>query len=193
MKSLPTVALAFALGALAPQSFHAQDLHIGAPASAISVTDMDGHLVTYEPHSGKPAVVIFFSTRCPISSAFNYRRNVLYNEFKDRVNFIIVNSNANESLEEIRNYARAMEFDSPVYRDDNNVMADRFGAQVTTDTFLFDSLGVLRYHGYLEDSPNATRAKVPALRLAIQAVLAGQPVAKPETKSFGCSIRRARL
>lgn len=188
-----TLLFAIAMLGLSPQSFQAQEFRLGSPVSAFSVTDTNGHPVNYSSREGKVTVVIFFSTRCPISSAFNYRRNNLYNEFKDRVNFLIVDSNSNESLENVSDYARAMEFDSPVYRDANNVVADRFGAEVTTDTFVLDSSGTIRYHGYLEDSPNATRAKTQGLRLAIEAVLEGKPVAMPETKAMGCSIRRAKL
>jgi hypothetical protein len=108
------------------------------------------------------------------------------------VKFIVVDSNANESLEELREYAKAVEFDFPVYKDVNNVVADRFNAQVTTDTYAMDSSGVVRYHGYLEDSPNSTRAKTQGLRLAIEALLAGKPVAMPETKALGCTIRRVQ-
>jgi hypothetical protein len=135
---------------------------------------------------------MFFSTRCPISSAFNYRRNQLYLDFRDRVNFIAIDSNANEPLVEVRDYARAVEFDFPVYRDANNVVADRLGAQVTTDTFVMDSTGTIRYHGFIEDSPNPTRAKTRGLWLAIESVLNSREVAAPETKPLGCSIRRTK-
>lgn len=172
---------------------HAQDFRLGAPVKDFVISDVNGHPVHYNALKGKVTVVIFFSTRCPMSNAFNYRRNTLYNDFKDRVKFIVIDSNANESLNEVRDYARAVEFDFPVYRDTNNIVADRFGAKVTTDTFVMDSSGTMQYHGYLEDSPNPTRAKKQGLRLAIEAVLKGRPVAAPETKALGCSIRRAGI
>ena len=171
----------------------AQEFRLGAPVSDFMVSDMTGRPAHYSVLKGTVTVVIFFSTRCPISNAFNYRRNKLYNDFKDRVKFIVIDSNSNESLAEEKEYARAVEFDFPVYRDINSVVADRFGALATTDTFVVDASGNLRYHGYLEDSPNPARAKHPALRLAIEAVLEGRPVATPETKPIGCSIRHAKL
>jgi len=158
-----------------------------------SLIGMDGRTVNYSGLKGNVTVLIFFSTRCPMSNAFNYRRNKLYNDFKDRAKFIVINSNSNESMQEVRDYARAVEFDFPVYKDSDNVVADRFGVRVTTDTFVLDSFGTIRYHGYLEDSPNPTRAKNQALRLAIEAVLEGKPVAAPETRALGCSIRRGKL
>ncbi len=157
------------------------------------LTDMAGHPVRYSALKGNVTVVIFFSTRCPMSNAFNYRRNTLYLDFKSKVNFIMIDSNSNESLAEVRDYARAVEFDFPVYRDTNHEAADRLGARITTDTFLLGSSGTILYHGYMEDSPNPTRAKNQALRLAIEAVLAGKPVPVPETRALGCAIRRDTL
>jgi peroxiredoxin len=165
---------------------------LGAPVTDFSVIDMNGQSVSYSALGGKATVLIFFSTRCPMSNAFNFRRNQLYLEYGERVNFLVVDSNSNESAEEIRAYAKSVEFDYPVYRDPGNIVADRFGAQVTTDTFVIDSSGVIRYHGFIEDSPNATRAKTKGLRLALDAVLEARPVAMPEGHALGCSIRRVK-
>lgn len=103
-----------------------------------------------------------------------------------------MDSNVNEFLDELREYARAVDFDFPVYKDVNHVIADRLKAEVTTETYVIDSSGAIRYHGYLEDSPNPTRAKHRGLRLAIEALLQGKAVATPETKALGCTIRRVR-
>ena len=173
------------------EAVYAQEFRLGSPVSDFTLHDMMGGSVRYALR-GRVTAVMFFSTRCPMSNAFNYRRNKLYNDFKGRVKFIVVDSNSNEPLEEIREYARAVEFDFPVYKDEKNVVADRFGVQITTDTFVLDSSGVMRYHGYIEDSPNPTRAKKQGLRLAIEAVLEGEPVAIPETKTLGCAIRRVQ-
>jgi peroxiredoxin len=170
-----------------------QQLGLGTTVADFQVTDMNGRTLRYASLRGKTTVVIFFSTRCPMSNAFNYRRNQIYKDFVGRVNFIAADPNANEPLAEVREYARSADFDFPVYKDAGAVLADRFGAQVTTDTFVLDPSGMIRYHGYLEDSPNPTRAKIPGLRRAIEAVLEGRPVVMPEAKALGCSIRRDRL
>jgi hypothetical protein len=151
---------------------------------------MQGHLQGYSSLKGKVTVVIFFSTRCPMSNAFNYRRNLLYHDYGDRVRFIVVDSNVNESLDEVRTYARETGFDFPVYQDIDNQLADQLGARSTTETFVLDSAAVTRYHGYIEDAPNPARTTKQGLRLALNAVLAGESVATPETRSVGCAIRR---
>jgi hypothetical protein len=119
---------------------------------------------------------MFFSTRCPISNAFNFRRNTIYRDFNKRVKFIVVDSNSNESFDEVRTYAKEVGFDFPVYKDVNNQVADRFGVMATTDTFVIDAHGVIQYRGYIEDALNPSRTTRRALRLAIESLLDGKPV-----------------
>jgi peroxiredoxin len=169
----------------------AQQFHLGAPVSDFSLHDMRGRSLNYRELRGKVTVVMFFSTRCPISNAFNFRRNTLYRDFNKRVNFIIVDSNSNESLEEVRAYAKEVGFDFPVYMDVNNQASDRFGVLATTDTFVMDSSDVVRYHGYIEDALNPDRTTKQGLRLAIEAVVEGKPVEMAESRARGCAIRRS--
>ncbi|WP_198947932.1 hypothetical protein [Magnetofaba australis] len=60
----------------------------------------------------------------------------------------------------------------------------------TPDFFLFDGARQLVYRGRLDDAPrepqNVTSQE---LRAAIQAVLAGKPVAIQQNASMGCSIK----
>ena len=168
-------------------------VHPDARVTDFTLQTMSGGSVRYSSIRGQIVVVIFISTRCPISNAFNSRMNELYLEFGNRVQFLFVNSNANESIDEVREHARTVEYDFQVYKDNDGVVADLFGAEATPDAFLLDSTGTVRYHGYIEDRPNPERAKHQALRAAIQALLAGAPDAVPETHAFGCAIRRARL
>jgi len=170
----------------------AQEFHVGAPVTDFNLRDLDGRSASYSSLRGDVTVVAFISTQCPVSNAYNDRMNDLYKEFSGRVKFIFVNANANESADEVRRHARTVGFDFPVYKDVNNVVADRFGAQATPETYVIDSTGVIRYHGYVDDSQNPARIKNRGLRRAIEAVLAGQPIAAPETKAFGCTIKRAK-
>src|ERR1700760_3800366 len=98
----------------------AQQFHLGAPVSDFTLHDMNGRSLNYRALRGKVTVVMFFSTRCPISNAFNFRRNTVYRDFRNRVKFVVVDSNSNESLEEVRAYAKEVGFEFPVYMDVNN-------------------------------------------------------------------------
>ncbi len=193
---LRTCAVLFAMAThivLAPTIARPQS--VPPPAATIakfSVTGMNGRTVNYDTQAGKVTVVVFVSTRCPISNAFNFRLNALYTQFSKRVQFAVVDSNANESLEEIAAHAKAMEYDFPVFRDVDNALADLLGAKATPDSFVIDRFGRVVYHGYIEDAPNPQRSKDPALRLAIEATGEDRPVTQRETHARGCAIRHAR-
>jgi peroxiredoxin len=174
------------------QAIYAQQFHLDKQVSDFTVHDMKGRSLNYRALKGNVTVVMFFSTRCPISNAFNFRRNTIYRDFKKRVKFIVVDSNSNESLEEVRAYAGEVGFDFPVYMDPNNEVSDRFGVLATTDTFVMDSSGVMRYHGYIEDSLNPARTTKQGLRLAIEAVLEAKPVEMAESGARGCAIRHSK-
>jgi hypothetical protein len=79
-----------------------------------------------------------------------------------------------------------------VYKDANNVLANRFGAEVTPETYVIDSSGIIRYHGSIDDSQNEARIRTRGLRNALDALLAGKPVEVTQTKAFGCTIKRVR-
>ena len=190
MKALLLATVVLGLGMT--QASYGQEFRTGGLVSSFTVRDMKDHASTFSARKGHVTVVMFFSTRCPISTAFNYRRNTIYKDFKDRVKFMVVDPNSNESLEEVRTYANEVGFDFPVYKDVNNEVADRFGVMTTTDTFVIDSFGIMRYHGYVEDSVNPARTTQQGLRQAIEAVLNGKPVTLAETSARGCAIRRKK-
>lgn len=142
---------------------------------------------------GRISVVMFVSAQCPVSNAYNDRMIQLFRDYSPRgVQFIFVNANFNETVAEIESHRRASGFPFPVYRDPDSVAADRLGATVTPEAFLFDSEGKLLYRGHIDDSRNPARIKTSSLRLALDQALAGRPVLKPETKAFGCTIKRKK-
>ena len=56
---------------------------------------------------------------------------------------------------------------------------------------IIDASNKLVYHGRIDESQDdAKNVKSPDLRNALDAVLAGKPVATAQTKAFGCSIKR---
>jgi hypothetical protein len=61
---------------------------------------------------------------------------------------------------------------------------------VTPEVYVLDKDGMLRYHGRIDDSQDPTGVKSQDLRAALDAVLAGKPVPNPQTRAFGCTIKR---
>jgi len=149
--------------------------------------------VRYFALKGDTTVVVFVATKCPISNGYNERMNAVYKDYTAKgVHFVFVNANNNEPPAEVEEHAKAHALAFPVYKDRNNVVADLFGAQVTPEAFVIDKTGTVRYHGYVDDSLNEARVHNQGLRMALDAVLAGNAVSHPETKAFGCTVKRRR-
>ena len=171
----------------------AQEFKVGAKVTDFNVQDLEGKPIAFSLLRGPITVVTFISTQCPVSNSYNQRMNAVYNDYTAKgIKFIFVNANRNESANEVRQHAKNVGFAFPVYKDSNNVLADRFDAQVTPESYVIDSAGIVRYHGSIDDSQNEARIRTRGLRLALDAVLAGKPVQITETKAFGCTIKRIR-
>jgi hypothetical protein len=169
-----------------------QEIRIGSHVPAFELENLRGKSQVIRPGGGRVTAVLFFSTRCPLSSAFNYRRNVLYHDFHTHVRFLLVDPNANESLAEVQGYTKQSGFDLPVYRDPEGKVAALLAIRATTDTLVVDRAGAVRYRGNVENAPNPERATQHGLRTALEAVLHGQPVKDPETRPIGCAVRHLR-
>lgn len=178
--------------ALSAAALLGQDFKLGVRVDAFTLRDASGSAVEFSALRGPVTVVTFVATRCPVSNSYNDRMNAIYKEYGERgVKFIFVNANQTEPLAEVAEHAKE-HFGFPVYKDQNDVVADRFGASVTPESFVIDSTGVIRYHGSIDDSMAVQRVRENRLREALDAVLAGKRVERAETKAFGCSIKRDR-
>lgn len=114
MKAIPSIA---AIAILVAQVSVCQDFKVGLPVADFSLRDLDGRSVSYSALKGKVTAVVFISTQCPVSNAYDDRMNALFKEFSGRVNFIFINSNATEQAGEVRDHARRVGFVFPVYKD----------------------------------------------------------------------------
>jgi len=171
----------------------AQEFKLGSKVTDFSVQDVDGKSVSFASLRGPITVVTFVSVQCPVSNGYNQRMNALFKDYSPKdVKLIFVNANRNESANDVRNHAKSVGFVFPVYKDGGNVLADRFDAQVTPESYVIDSAGIIRYHGSIDDSQNEARIRTRGLRLALDALLAGKAVEITETKAFGCTIKRGR-
>ena len=159
-------------------------------ADPLLVRDLVGKQVIIEP-SKAVTVVTFISTQCPISNDYNDRMSAIYKDYSAKgVHLFFVNANSTESASEIAEHAKSVGFNFPVYKDEN--AADKLGAQTTPQAFVFDKSGKLLYQGYIDDARNVARIQNHGLTDAIDAALAGKPVANPVTRAFGCTIKKAR-
>src|ERR1700728_13060 len=179
--------------ALMVHTLSAQEFKLGSHVSDFQVRDLDGKAVAFSSLKGPITVVTFVATQCPVSNSYNQRMSELYKDYSAKnVKFVFVNANRSEPASEVREHAKRVGFPFPVYKDPDNILADRFDAQVTPENFVIDSSGVIRYHGTIDDNMNESRVRTRTLRAALDALLAGKPLPSAETKAFGCTIKRVR-
>jgi hypothetical protein len=135
---------------------------------------------------------MFIATRCPFSNAYNGRMEKLSADYAGQnVEFLGINSNEGEPAPAVVEHARSHGLTFPILKDPGSKVADLYGAQRTPEIFVLDGSGALRYHGRIdENSQEPAGVKSPDLRNALDALIAGRPVPAPETKAFGCSIKR---
>lgn len=170
-----------------------QEFRLGSKVEDFTIQDLKGNPVQFSTLRGEVTVIMFIATQCPVSNAYNERMKAVYNDYAGKgVKFVFINANRTEPAAEVEQHARQHEFPFPVYKDENNVVADRFGATVTPEAFVLDKTGTIRYHGSIDDSQEVRRVTQQRLRTALDEVLAGQPVQAAETKAFGCTIKRVK-
>lgn len=185
---------ALILTALSAAPFaQAQEFKVGSQVPDFSLKQVDGSPVQFSTLKGNITVVMFISVQCPVSNSYNDRMSALYQDYASKgVKFVAINANRTESAADVAEHAKAHNFPFTVYKDENNVIADRFGATVTPETYVIDSSGTIRYHGSIDDSQNLSRVRTQRLRLALDAVMAGNTPPQTETKAFGCTIKRVQ-
>jgi peroxiredoxin len=115
----------------------------------------------------------------------------IYNNYKNRgIAFVGINSNKQESVEEITKHSGENNFGFPVLKDHKNIIADKFKASVTPEVYVLnDKLEVL-YHGRIDDNRKADKVEVQDLPAALDEIIAGKSVSSAKTKAFGCTIKR---
>ncbi len=143
---------------------------------------------TLSQFKGKILVIEFIATQCPYSLQQDAVIRQICTDYKEKgVAFLGINSNKQESAEEVVNHQKVKKLGFPVVKDWNNVVADLFKANHTPHIFLIDAKGVLRYEGAIEPQSGD---KVPYLRNALDDLLVGKEVRLKKTQQWGCTIKR---
>jgi len=181
-------------------------LAIGAKAPDFDLPGVDGKnhtLAEYAP--AKALVIIFTCNHCPTAQAYEDRIQAIVNDYQPKgVTLIAINPNNNrglrldelgysdlaDSLPEMKLRAAHKKYTYP-YLDDGETQAvsRTYGPRVTPHAFVFDQQRVLKYEGRIDDSERLSLVKNNDLRLALDALLAGQEIANPKTKAGGCTTK----
>lgn len=166
---------------------------IGATIDEFTLPDVDGHDRALKALKGKNGtVLLFIAVQCPVSNAYNERMEKLATDYKAKgIAVIGINANASEDAAAVKAHATEKGLTFPILKDTGNKVADKLGATRTPEAYFLDANNKLLYHGRIDSSQNPATIESDDLRMALDAALAGKPIEKSETKSFGCSIKRA--
>lgn len=166
---------------------------VGSVVADFKLPDVDGKEHSLSSLKGKNGtVLIFVSVQCPVSNAYNERMEKLAQDYKARgVNVIGVNANSTESSGEVKSHASSNNLTFLILKDNGNKLADKLGAQRTPEAYVLDAGNKIVYRGRIDNARNVSSVSASELRDALDAVIAGKPVAKSSVPAFGCSIKRA--
>jgi peroxiredoxin len=181
-------------------------LAIGAAAPDFALTGTDGKVHRLADYAKSPILVVaFISNHCPASQLYEGRIKALVAGYAGKgVKLIAIAPNGpnavsphelnysdvDDSMEsmKIRSSFRKFNFDY-LYDGDTQAIAHKFGPKATPHIFIFDSQRKLRFEGRIDDRLQEAKAQTHEARDALDALLAGKPVAVAHTPVFGCSTK----
>ncbi len=187
----------------------------GAPSFAQPISESDSHVIGRKMGSlammdinGKPfdldaldpsklTVVAFLGTECPLANKYSRRLQEISTAYADRVEFVGVFSNEQDSTEEVGFFAEQQGILFPVLKDNGNRIADSFSARRTPEVCLLDQSRTIRYRGRVDDQFGIGVAKKEPterdLKNALDRLLSGQEILVAETDPVGCLIGRVKV
>lgn len=147
--------------------------------------------------AGKELVVFaFLGTECPLAKLYGPRLQDLHQEFGEKVAFVGVNSNKQDSITEIGFYVEAAGIGFPMLKDVGNRLADQLQAERTPEVVVLDREHKVVYRGRIDDqyAPglSASTFRRRDLAEALAERLSGKSVSVPTTKAVGCYIGRVK-
>jgi hypothetical protein len=168
----------------------------GAPNQ---VRDIDGRALTPFAPAGAASLIFFVATDCPISNSYAPEIQRVCREYGPRgvqcaLVYEDVETPGTRVDDEVRKHLKEYRYSGvPAAVDRSRAIATQAKATVTPQAVVIDRTGEIRYRGRIDNFYAAfgkTRQQVTEhdLRDALEAVLAGQPVPKPETQALGCYI-----
>ena len=173
-------------------------LALGTQAPDFSLPDTDGRGVALKDFEDKRALlVMFICNHCPYVKHVRDELAQLSRDYQSKgVGMVAINANDVEAypqdgVEAMRAEKQTAGYLFPYLFDESQETAKAYGAACTPDFFVFDSDRKLVYRGRLDDARPGNGLPVTGrdLRAALDAVLAGQPVAGDQKPSMGCNIK----
>lgn len=163
-------------------------------AQSNSAVDLRGKAVDPFASKASAQVFLFVRTDCPITNRYAPELERLGRKFVNQgVRFWLVYADSTETASAIESHIAQYHFPGQPLRDPHHALIERAHATVAPEAAVFNPSGKLVYHGRIDDryidiGKSRQVAQVHDLENAIEAVVAGKPVAQPVTRAIGCSL-----
>jgi peroxiredoxin len=175
----------------------------GRSAPDFSLLDIDGQKHSLAEYLGKTVVLEWNNPDCPIVRKHYESDNLpklQRDATADGVVWLLINSGApgregaDYKAGELKQWLAKHHAAPTVYlRDPDGVVGHAYGAKTTPHMYIIDARGTLVYQGGIDSIPSARQSDIPKatnyVREALAALKAGKPIASPDTKPYGCSVK----
>ncbi|HVK07755.1 MAG TPA: redoxin family protein [Gemmataceae bacterium] len=173
----------------APRPVRPAERGVGRQAPDTALTGLDGKTRRLSDLKERKAVVIALtSTSCPISLKYAPTLARLEKAYRDKhVAFVFVNPVETDAVDPAK-----VPFTGLYVHDKTGAFAKAVGATTTTDVIVLDPTRTVVYHGAVDDQYgqgySRDEPREAYLTRALDALLAGQPIAVPATEAPGCAL-----
>ncbi len=145
--------------------------------------------------SGKPVVLLFVRTDCPVSNRYAPLIQRISVEYAGKAAFWLVYLGNTATAEKIRQHEREYNYELPALRDPQHQLVAQAQVQITPEAAVFDAHHKLLYHGRIDnlyEDPGHSRPAATTHELddAIRAALNGK-TPPPNVPGVGCYIADA--
>ena len=174
-------------------------LPLGTAAPDFALPDVvTGRTVSLDDYRGRKALLVMFICRhCPFVRHVQGELARIGRDYAGRgAGIVAISANdaashPDDAPASLAEMAREQAFAFPLCHDESQAVAKAYRAVCTPDFFVFDEQRRLAYRGQLDDSRPGNGVPVTGrdLRAALDALLAGRPVAVEQRPSIGCSIK----
>jgi peroxiredoxin len=182
-------------------SFKPDGVKVGEKAADFKLKNVDGKIVSLSSNykDSKGVIVVFTCNHCPFAKKYEDRIIALDKKYKT-LGYPVVAIQPNDpaiegedSYENMQKRYTAKAYPFPYLFDETQTTAHAYGATKTPHVFILQRNGAdftVKYIGAIDDnSDDATAVKEKYAENAVDALLAGKPVATTYTKAVGCGIK----
>lgn len=180
----------------------AETAAVGAKAPDFTLADLDGKEHKLSDYAGKTVVLEWFNPGCPFVKYAHGKGPLkdMGNKYtKEGLVWLAVNSGApgkqGHGVETNKKAADEWKMEYPVLVDENGAVGKAYGAQKTPHMYVIAEDGTLLYRGAIDNAPMGETEEGDAVNYVAECLTAkadGKPIAKAETKPYGCSVKYAK-